>query len=211
MTVSSQRLSKGGLTLSLNIQGEQRADEALRNLGRRAEQPLARAINRAIQGVRTDLVDGAREHYNVKAKTVRGAIDLTRARASTAKQSRRLDARIRVSGSTLPLYSFGPRPRRPTPQRPPRVGVSVQVMKGSGRSKIPGAFVADLPARGLGIYRRAGRIGNTDKLISLHTVSVPQMVDHDRVLERVESGAQERFSKNLEHEVDRALSQLGLS
>lgn len=210
MTVSSRSLRQGGLSLNLSLEGEQKAQTVLRTLGRKAEKPLAKALNRGIQGMRTDLVDGAREHYNVKAKTVRGSISVTRARAHTARQSRRLDARINVSGSTLPLYSFGPRPRRPTPQRPPRVGVSVQVMKSSGRKKIPGSFIADLPTRGRGLYWRAGKAGSKDKLIALHSLSVPQMVDHEDVLERVENGAQDRFTRNLEHEIDYTLSKMGL-
>ena len=210
MTVTSRTLSKGGLSMSLTLEGEQSAQNLLRAMGREAEKPLAKALNRGIQGMRTDLVDGAREHYNVKAKTVRSSITTTKARKSSGSQAKRLDARINVSGSTLPLYSFGPRPRKPTPQKPPRVGVSVQVMQGAGRSKIPGAFIADLPTRGRGVYRRAGKAGSQDKLIALHSLSVPQMVDHEDVLKRVQAGAQERFSKNLEHEIDYILSQKGL-
>jgi len=119
-----------------------------------------------------------------------------------------LSASLRFQGSRVPLYEFGVRPRLPRPARPPRVGASVLVKHQSGRSKIAGSFVADMPVRGLSLYYRPGR--DRDKVLKLYSISVPQMVSDADASDQIMDGARLRFNKNLDHEIDRFFAKKGL-
>jgi hypothetical protein len=78
----------------------------------------------------------------------------------------------------------------------------------TGRKKIPGAFVANLPVRGLSLYYRPGK--ERDKVLKFYSISVPQMLDDEQTVNRISDGAQTRFKVSLDHEIERFFQRKGL-
>jgi len=182
------------------------AQRVLQTLGKQARPILARSINRALQGVVTDATNQARQTYTVKAGAVRNSFKKERA------SKNHLQGQAVSKGAPLRLYHFAPRPKKPSPNLKHGVSVSPKGV----RWRIPGTFIAPMKKGGkragktvgYGIFRREGK--NRYPLEQQYGPSVPQMVDNEDVQEAVEKGAQERLSKNLEHEVDRHLQKVGL-
>ena len=204
------------MTVSINVDAQQMgaAQKILEQMGRQANPIIARVLNRAITGVRTDITKNVRSVYNVKAQKVRRAVSLDRA----SKQ--KLQARADIRSERISLLHFGARPSSAS-ARAPRGGVSVHVK--TGRYRIPGTFIPRLPGGGTGVFWRvpgrhmslrltAGRSPSkhTQAIEKLTGPSVPQMAENDNVLQGVQQGAVERVQKNLNHEIDRYLERKGL-
>lgn len=175
-----------------------KARRVLETLGDKARPIVAKALNRAARGIPTDASKFTRQTYNVKARQVKESFSVQYANKND------LMAYAQSKGGTISLYRFGARPRHPRGRRPRR-GVSVKVM--DVRKKIPGSFIA-APKGGIGIFRRKG--SSRFPIEKLYGPSVPQMVDNVDAIPDIEHGAEERFSKNLEHEIDYKLSKMGL-
>ena len=99
------------------------------------------------------------------------------------------------------LAYFAHRPKS-VPKRRPGVGkyTWVQVVKGQGGT-IAHAFLARMKSGHVGIMRRTN--GNASLPIEkLNAPSTPQMLGHPSIVGFVEDRIQERFSQNMEHEVN---------
>jgi len=206
--------------MKINIESKdlERAQKVLESLGDKAKPILAKSINRALQGIPKDTSMQARKTYNVKSTQIKGSFTIERAKKN------RLSGFANAKGGPISLYHFGARPRKPGPPWP-KQGVSVKVIN---RKKIPGAFIGDQAAGGdptsklranyavfqrkTGRYMRTrtGKTKHSQYIKKLHGPSVPQMVDNKDVVDVAEEGAQERFNKTLDHEIDYTLSKLGL-
>lgn len=204
------------MTVSINVDAQQMgaAQKILEQMGRQANPIIARVLNRAITGVRTDITKNVRSVYNVKAQKVRRSISLDRA----SKQ--KLFARADIRSERISLLHFGARPSSAS-ARAPRGGVSVHVK--AARQRIPGTFIPSLPGGGTGVFWRVPGRHTTKRLTggrspSKHTQaiqkltgpSVPQMAENNNVLQGVQQGAVDRVQKNLNHEIDRYLLRKGL-
>lgn len=86
----------------------------------------------------------------------------------------------------------------------------MKVMKKTGRVRVAGSFIADMPVRGRGMYSRLGHKSSENKVFKLYGLSVPQMLSKQAVSDRICEGAEERFSKNFDHEVSRMFEKMGL-
>ena len=195
------------------------AEKLLESMGKKAKPMVAKSINRALRGVPLDASKKARETYNVKSTQIKGSFKIEHANKNS------LSGFAESKGGPISLYHFNPRPRKPGPPWPKR-GVSVKVK--STRKMIPGAFIGTLakggdPAKkarssyavfmrvpGKYMRSRAGKTKHSQYIKKRSSVSVPQMVDNDDVVDHVEKGANERFNKTLEHELDYALRKKGL-
>jgi len=186
--------------MQINIDGTElvSAQKILETFGSAARPLIAKSLNRANRGTRTDASKNVRQEYNVKARRVKGSFTMQSA------SRRNLTAAARSSGEPISLHHFSPSPSQPG--RRPRTGVSVKVAK--SRKKITGSFLARMPNGGLGVFKRSGR--SRLPIQKLRGPSVPQMLDHDNVLPEIESGAEDRFSKTLDQEIDHFLRKKGL-
>jgi hypothetical protein len=182
-----------------------RAVELIETFGKPARRAAARALNRAAAGVRTDMSREARKEYNVRATTVRSSVYIKKARPTGSVYTT-----VQSTGFRTSLYEFGALPRAPRPKNPPKVGASVKVKKQTGRVRVAGSFVADMPVRGRGLYSRLGHKSSENKVFKLYGLSVPQMLSNQAVSDRICEGAEERFSKNFDHEVARMFEEMGL-
>jgi len=181
-------------------------ERALSSFGPKGKQAVARALNRALTGVKTDAGKAIRKEYpGAKAGAIKKTFDVKKASKT------HLMGMAKSKGHRQPLIAFGARPSRPGSRRPP-IGASVKV---TARKRIKGAFVARTPSGHVGLFVRAGSYGRggdagAEKIRELFTFAVPQAAawieEHQGA---ISEGARDRFNKNLEHEMSRVMRDLG--
>lgn len=177
------------IDLKLDAKDLEKARRALSLLGDGSRPAIARAINRAVQGVATDAGQLVSKAYNMRSGDVKRSFILQRASAGD------LEGRAISSGKVTPLDKFSPRPGAGG-KRPP-VGLSVLVMRAHGRQKVPGTFWF----KGM-VFKRTG--AERFPVKRLFGPSVPQMLGNLGVRDTLQNKAADRFGKNLEHELGRA-------
>jgi hypothetical protein len=179
------------IDVKLGVSGNQiqRTEELLGHIPGAAAKAIARAMNRTIEGTRTQIVRSVTGDYIIKAKDVRETIRIERASPS------KLQARLISAGSVIGLqhFSFSPKTIKPRP----KVGVRVRVRKDSKATAISGAFVSDSIQ---GIFRRKGK--DRFPLERLHGPAVPSMITTVLDSRGLQEQAEERFVRELGHEVD---------
>lgn len=185
--------------ITVNPEQLERAELLLKNIPNGVEKAVVAALNRAVEGARTEAVKKVRERYYIKAKDVRDAIEIKKATINS------LVAVIRASGSPIALSKFRVTPSRPPTKRRTKP-IIVRVVKGGG-GPIEGAFVARMQSGHVGVFRRVtkARLPITE----LYGPSIPQMLGHESVAEYIEEKARERLEERLEHEIDRLLRGVG--
>jgi len=177
-----------------------RAIRLLEHLPGKAQQAMARAMNRAIEGARTAAAKAIRGEYRVGAADVKKTMTLRRATPD------RLDAEVKSVAPRVPLYAFAPRPSEPGTGGRKRPTLRVGVKRAGGRKPLKGAFVVRL-GKALHV---ASRRGSKRFPLDVHYgPAVPQMLGVESVTRKVEAIAQQRLDARLEHEIERALDKAG--
>lgn len=156
----------------------------------------SRALNTTITGVRTDMVNLARERYNYRATEVRNRISLNR--ASWAK----LTASVYSMGRSVLLTDF-------LGTRQIKAGLSVDVKKATGRQVIKHAFInqPQQSTKNLSLRRRVidgQRVGRypIEALYGPH----PEVVyNTEENWSKLEDDADERLKVNFTREIDYVL------
>ncbi|WP_319406178.1 phage tail protein [uncultured Desulfosarcina sp.] len=154
---------------------------------------FARALNKSVAGVRTDMVSLAREDYNFKAAAVRKRISIHKAYVS------RLTAKAVSVGPGVHLTDF-------VGTRQTNTGLSVDVKKSTGRKAIRHGFLNKSPKSGkLLAMRRATVNGRRVPRYPIETLYGP----HPEVVyntgpnwAKLQKSADERLNKNFAHEID---------
>ncbi len=182
----------------LDVQGDvTRAEAFLEEFGAQAKPVLSRISKRTAVGMKTAASMETRKVYGVKAKKLKEAMNV---------QAGLLRSVITVKGPALGLMNFSPRPT--APGRKPRRGASHLIRKDVGRVAIAGAFVARMPQGGVIQAKRVGKSAYPIK--KLFGPSVAQMVGNKGVVESVLAIGQERYVREFDHEVSRALTKWGV-
>jgi len=179
------------LQVSISDKDSERAEMFLKSFGNQAKGAVRKSLNRAITGVKMDAAREAGKAYNVKPADVKKTFSNSKASGN------RLKATATFSGKRTPLYRFGAKPARPTKRRP-KVGVSVQVK--ASRKVVRGAFVAKMKSGHVSLFKRSG--AHRLPLRELEGPAVPQMLNNQGVREKLQGSAADRFSKNLDHEMN---------
>ena len=160
---------------------------------------FSRALNRTAEGVRTDMVDVAREEYNFKAAYARKRIRIKRATYTN------LSAATKSTGPGTHLTDM-------LGTRKIKTGLSVDVKKSTGRQKIKHAFINKGQKSGkLLAYRRVVEGGERVPRYDIEALYAPhpeQVYNTPENWARLKASASERLDKNLEHEVDVVLKDL---
>jgi len=195
------------MEIHLDGHGLEKINLVLNSFGPKGEAAVTRALNRALDGVKTDISMEMRKRYQgVKAGDIKKTFSVTRASKSN------LIGMARSKGAGQRLYLFGARPSKPGGRKPP-IGASVQVS--STRKRIKGAFVAKMRSGHIGLFARTGEYGRNgwpfdERIRELFTFAIPQAAawfeEHQEV---VSKGVRERFVKALDNEMDRAMNALG--
>lgn len=182
-----------------------KAEEMLKHLPGQAAKAVSRAQNRALVGLRAEVVKEVGNTYTVKATAVRASLSI---RKSTPDH---LEAVLRSTGAVIGLREF-----KHTPVLPGRTkakGVRVQVRKDSGGKVLPGTFIAKMNSGHMGVFRSSRRVEQkpgekariTWPIKEPQGPAVPSMIkkvtEETVLLQR----AEDRFVRELDHEIGHRL------
>ena len=185
------------ISVSVSLdEGQQRLAETLRHIPGAIGKAVSRAINKAIEGARTDAVRRICCEYAISPSEVRKRITIVRA------NTRKLEAQIISTGNPLSLMKFAVKPKQ-VRKRAQRYQVYAGVKFGNS-IEIPHAFIQKMKSGHVGVFKRAG---DGDALVKrlpieqLYAPSFPQMLGNDEVLRYIEIKAHHRLDKELRHQI----------
>ena len=172
-----------------------RANSMLSHVRTRFPQAVARAVNRTMDGMRTDAVRGTTAKYFVKSSAVRASLSFRKAAPGNL-----MGAMIsRGKRHTLADYKMTPT----TPRAGKKPQLRGAVKKEGGLKSLGSAFLARRSGGGYAPFLRVGS-GKYD-LRSLISPSMPQIIKNEETVKAIQEGAQDRFSKRLDHEIMRII------
>ena len=184
------------MNIMISAPALERANNALRHISGAFPRAVASAANRTLEGVRTDAVSETKGRYFAKPGDIRKTLTLKRASAGN------LAGAVVSRGTRKSLADYK---LTPTAPRKGRHTALKGAVKRDGLESLGNAF---LVRRG-GKYRPYSRTGtgrwNIEPLIS---PAIPQIIKNEETVKVIEKGAEERFSKRLDHEVLRLLGAL---
>ena len=195
-------MMNGMVDIRISNKQLEQANSALKRILSESPRAVARAVNRTMDGLRTDAVKETSERYFVKSKDVRSSLLFQKATSDN------LMGAMISRGKRHSLADYQISPRRPRYQRNDygkkvQVPVTAAVKRAGGLKsfKAPLTNAVFLVKRSGGRYFPFYRIGKGKwKINSLISPSMPQIVGNEDTVKTMEKGAQERFFKRLNHE-----------
>lgn len=180
----------------MNLSIQSNIDEIARKFSSISKTELDKAtylaINRAIDGAKTETDRAIRARYNIRQPDVQKVLSI-KGYASAWK----LNATLAAKGNRIPIYAFNPKPAEPVWRKP----VSVSIRKGGGRKTSSTWFVARMKSGHVGIFRRKDPHVRPSKRLPIKevfTISVPEMLQAREVMELVKTNTVARFDKEFE-------------
>jgi len=163
-----------------------------------ADQALARALNRTVEGARTDMSREIRAEFNLPAGYVRKRLTVRRASASRAglvlvASLAGGDGKKRAAN----VIAFG--------ARQVAQGVSVKIKRSSARKVIKGAFIGN---KGRTVFIRTSK--RRLPITAVQTIDVPQMFNTRRIQQAVVRAIDRKFPVNLQRDLMFYLKRAGL-
>lgn len=110
--------------MQINIKLNDELRDFITAFPERVETASFRAVNRATDGIKTDVSKIVTSKYNVKKKDVNVGISKVKANRSN------LRAEVGIGGKQVPLYKFKPKPSKYNSFKRPKEGISVELRKG---------------------------------------------------------------------------------
>lgn len=155
----------------------------------------ARAINRSAESVKTDVVRRMRTHRGLNASTIREALAIRRANATS------LLAEVIASGKPIPLRDYG--------ARQTRKGVTVRVNPTRGRKLVVkhGNKAFEIQKFGKHVFVRQGKQRTPIK--KLFGPSIPATFLRKQIVEAMNQVAAREWPKRFQHELQRELAKVG--
>ncbi|MBR8701156.1 hypothetical protein IX317_001846 [Fusobacterium sp. DD29] len=192
----------------LEIRDLERAKKILEDIPNGVEKASIRAINRSLTTLKKNLKKEVTRNYGIKSNDVEKSLS-TKKPTYTA-----ISGLIRSKAPTISMYKFF--------KSQNKKGVTVLIKKSEGKHRVKGKdtlhgipFVAKMANGHYGIFQRNNRVRKveikdksykTQGLTQLNTLSIPQMLGSNSVMEYVKNnGAQEMVEQNFEREVDKIL------
>jgi hypothetical protein len=199
---------KDSLSISISSEDIERAELFLSALGEQANKYVKHALNRSIKGVTTDTAKLVPGVFNVKS----GSIRKTSKTYSAGKSSGGFKASAIFRGKKVLAKHFSPKPGKRLKRQPQR-GISIFLRKGE-KFTLDGSFFGKNKKGENQIYKRIGtpfiRDGRkTQNLTKPSLLSIPYMIKMSETADEIQNRAVERFNKNLDHNMKRALSKRG--
>ena len=189
----------GMIDIKISDNALERANRALRQILSQSPQAVSRAVNRTMDGLRTDAVRETSKKYFVKAKDVRSSITFRKATAGN------LMGVMMSKGKRHSLADYQLTPSSPKPGSKTQLKGAVK-REGGLKSLGPAFLVKRAGGRYFPFYRVGSGSGNRYKGIqSLISPSMPQIIKNEETVEAMERGAEERFAKRLDHEIKQLL------
>lgn len=179
-----------------------RANTALKQIQVKFPQALARAVNRTMDGMRTDAVSETHQKYFVSAKDVRASIGFRKASAGN------LMGAMVSKGKRHSLADYQLSPSAPRKGKKPQLKGAVK-REGGLKPLGPAFLVRRAGGRYFPFIRIGGSQGKRYKNIrSLISPSMPQLIKNKETVRAMEEGAEERFGKRIDHEISLMLGML---
>ena len=182
------------------------ANAALRKILADSPQAIARAINRTVEGLRTDAVKETTKRYFVSAKEVRASIKPQKASAGNL-----MGAMVsKDKRHSLDYYKLTPN----TPKPGGKTVLKGAVKTEGGLKELREAFLVKRSGgQYLPFYRLHSGAGSSNQyrhkgIRSFISPSLPQIIKNEETVKVMEKGAEDRFSKRLNHEIMRLLGAL---
>jgi hypothetical protein len=170
-----------------------------------------RAVNKTLDGMRTDVVRLIRSTYAVPARDLREKLSVIKAKKSYLRGS--LSAKGPIS---VPLMRYGAYPRAPFISAPkgPRgkrhKGVTVKVRADAGRKGVRHAFVLNSPSTGRPEVVKKVHADRRYPIRILYGPGHLAALREDENLGSLQEQAMERFSKAVDHEARYLIEKEGL-
>ena len=180
----------GMIDIKISDNALERANRALRQILSQSPQAVSRAVNRTMDGLRTDAVRETSKKYFVKAKDVRSSITFRKATAGN------LMGVMMSKGKRHSLADYQLTPSSPKPGGKTQLKGAVK-REGGLKSLGPAFLVKRAGGRYFPFYRVGSGSGNRYK--GIQSLISPETV------KAMEHGAEERFAKRLDHEIKQLL------
>lgn len=194
--------------LSLGI-SEKRLEEVrnlLSHIPGGAEKAVARALNRSLEGARTEAARLMKDRYTMKVSDFKKQFVIIKASPGN------LVARVMTRGARSAITEF-----KHTPSSPPRQkGIPVAARKKVTTEIVAGqtkgwshAFLARMRSGHLGLWTRSETEKTSKGKALIHeffSLGVPHMFGYGPIIRRVVETASERLNKELDHQIQFFLS-----
>ena len=182
-----------------------RAHELLKYVPNGVQKATATALNRAINGAKSDAAKKVASRYTVTQAYVRDR--LAKPRLATLRM---LSASIGVTSRPRNLASFKMNlrdaPRGKGARTLERNKIKVSVLKGGRVKPLRRHFLMKVNNVLLIAMRAGGRTQKASRPLAVRSgPSISQMLGSDVVVKEIEQKAQVRLKKNLDHEIKRVL------
>lgn len=171
------------MNVTIDAKGLDEARQLLAHIPKGTQKALGRSINRGLTAMRTAISKETRSKYVVKAKDIKGTLEVKRA------SHQHLSGKILSTGSPMDLTKFRYRIKK-------RGGIYAQVKKGGGGTLPHSFFVTTGKA---GLYHRETR----ERLPIQREFgpSIPQMIGNEAVTMKIQERGREVFERELAHQI----------
>jgi len=169
------------------------AQDRLQKLSKKTPYVAVRAVNKAMTGVKTDMVKVARADYNYKSTALRKRIKVQKANIAN------ISGFVQSKGGQVHLTDVAG-------TRETKKGVSVNVKKSTGRQIIEKAFIAHGKNSGKEIvFQRKTKNGVMVPRYPIKAISTahPEIIyNTNEVWKKLAGSISERLNKNINREID---------
>ena len=194
------------LSLEMPLARFEEARKLLAHIPGGAEKAVSRALNRALEGARTEAARLMKERYTMKVSDFKKQFVIIKASPS------HLVARIMTRGARVAITEF-----KHLPQNPPRQkGIPVSARKKVTTEIVAGqtkgwshAFLARMKSGHLGLWTRSETETTKKGKQVIHeffSLGIPQMFGYGPIIRRVMETAGERLDRELDHQIEFILS-----
>ena len=182
--------------IRISVEGENAVREALRGSPKKVNLVLSRAVNRTVTNVKSNISKQVRAGYVIKASDVKNSLHITK--ATTSKPY----AIVRSAGKKIDLTKFRISPKEPNTKNPPRGGYKSQVKRTEGLKAVDRGFLAYTNGS-LCFFQRISSSRMPVK--RLMGPSIPEMINHPKIINYVEEQAGNMLESRLAHELERVM------
>jgi len=189
------KLGNEVITIAINSAELEQKLSVISHIKNAAPRAIMRAMNKTVAGIKTDSSREVSKVFAVQKSSVKKKMFVKRDDNSITviRKGPRFFARsFPYDRNTNP----GVRGGKAAFLRPYRDGSGWSLDSERGLSK---AFVARLPKRGFGVYRRIGKYRN--RLTHARGLSVPEMLNEPNIKQVINQNAMKRFHKELDHQI----------
>lgn len=173
-----------------------RVQQLLGEMQAKAPNVIARALNRSVSNVKSNIPKTVRDNYHIRAQDVKDTLKVEKARVS------KLQAKVISKGETLGLDKFKVNPKTVNSRRKAQLKIAV---KKDGIKQVLGAFIAN--ANGIKVFKREGK--KRLPIERLKGPSVPQMIRNKEGVDKINKESYRTYHKNLNNDINYMLSKMG--